>query len=74
MEKVKYRLINQRLAPRRTKLEIPGWAGGREPRANGSHEQVWHCDVVLCRRRRTLFIDRLQQRLGRSAAFEAERK
>ena len=43
MEKVKYRLNNPRLAPRRTKLEIPGWAGKREPRANGSHEQVWHC-------------------------------
>ena len=27
----------------RTRLEIPGWAGEREPRANGSREQVWHC-------------------------------
>ena len=43
MEKVKYRLNDPRLAPRRTKLEIPGWAGKREPRANGSREQVWHC-------------------------------
>ncbi len=43
MEKVKYRLNNPRLAPRRTKLEIPGWAGKREPRADGSREQVWHC-------------------------------
>jgi hypothetical protein len=43
MDKVKYRLNNSRLAPRRTRLEIPGWAGSREPRASGSHEQVWHC-------------------------------
>ncbi len=43
MEKVKYRVTNPRLAPRRTKLEIPSWAGRREPRANGSREQVWHC-------------------------------
>jgi hypothetical protein len=43
MQKVKYRLNDPRLAPRRTRLEIPGWAGEREPRANGSREQVWHC-------------------------------
>ena len=43
MEKVKYRLNDPRLAPRRTRLEIPGWAGKREPRADGSREQVWHC-------------------------------
>jgi hypothetical protein len=35
MNKVKYRLNDARLAPRRTKLEIPGWAGKREPRADG---------------------------------------
>jgi len=43
MREVKYRLNDARLAPRRTKLEIPGWAGEREPRADGSHEHVWHC-------------------------------
>jgi hypothetical protein len=43
MDKVKYRLNDPRLAPRRTRLEIPGWAGKSEPRANGSREQVWHC-------------------------------
>src|ERR1700739_292636 len=43
MDKVKYRLTAHRLAPRRTRLEIPGWAGKREPRADGSREQVWHC-------------------------------
>ena len=32
-----------RLAPRRTKLEIPGWAGNRDPRKDGAREQVWHC-------------------------------
>ena len=36
MDKVKYRLNDPRLAPRRTKLEIPGWAGKREPRTDGS--------------------------------------
>jgi hypothetical protein len=40
---VKYRLYNPALSPRRTKLEIPGWAGNSEPRANGSHEYAWHC-------------------------------
>src|SRR5258708_7949222 len=43
MDKVKYGLNDARLAPRRTKLEIPGWSGTREPRVDGSHEQVWHC-------------------------------
>jgi hypothetical protein len=43
MDPVKYRLNDPRLAPRRTKLEIPGWAGQRQPRADGSREQVWHC-------------------------------
>ena len=40
---VKYRLFEPRLAPRRTKLEVPGWAGKREPRKDGSHEYAWHC-------------------------------
>lgn len=43
MKQVRYRMNDPRLAPRRTRMEIPGWAGEREPRANGSHEQVWHC-------------------------------
>ena len=43
MNIVKYRTREPGLRPRRTKLEIPGWAGGREPRADGSHEYVWHC-------------------------------
>lgn len=43
MQTVKYRLFDPRLKPRRTKLEMPGWAGKAEPRRDGSHEQVWHC-------------------------------
>jgi len=43
MSIVKFRLNDPGLRPRRTKLEIPGWAGQKEPRANGSHEYAWHC-------------------------------
>ena len=43
MRNVTYRMNDRRLAPRRTKLEIPGWSGQREQRADGSHEYVWHC-------------------------------
>jgi hypothetical protein len=43
MPVVKYRTINPELRPRRTRLEVPGWAGASEPRANGSHEYPWHC-------------------------------
>lgn len=24
-------------------MPVPGWAGAAEPRADGSHEQVWRC-------------------------------
>jgi hypothetical protein len=43
MPVVKYRAVNPRLAPRRTRLEVPGWAGEPEPRIDGSHEHPWHC-------------------------------
>jgi hypothetical protein len=43
MHKIKYRLHDPKLRPRRTKLEIPGWAGNPEPRRDGAHEYVWHC-------------------------------
>jgi hypothetical protein len=43
MQTVKYRLFEPRLAPRRTKIEVPGWGGVKEPRKDGSHEQAWHC-------------------------------
>jgi hypothetical protein len=43
MPTVKYRSINPNLHPRRTRLEVPGWAGESEPRVDGSHEYPWHC-------------------------------
>src|ERR1700730_16167529 len=43
MQIVKLRYQERGLQPRRTKLEIPGWGGDRQPRAEGSTEQVWHC-------------------------------
>ena len=43
MQTVKYRLVDPRLRPRRTKLDMPGWGGEPEPRKDGSHQQVWHC-------------------------------
>lgn len=43
MHTVKFRLVEPRLAPRRTKIEVPGWAGQPEPRQDGSHEYGWHC-------------------------------
>jgi hypothetical protein len=43
VRKLKYRMSGDDLRPRRTKLEIPGWAGSPERRADGSHEQPWHC-------------------------------
>ena len=43
MPEVKYRLHGSRPAPRPTKMSVPGWAGDREPRTDGSHEQPWHC-------------------------------
>ena len=43
MQTIKYRLFEPRLAPRRTRIEVPGWAGKPEPRRDGSHEYAWHC-------------------------------
>jgi hypothetical protein len=43
MDEVKYRLVNPGLRPRRTKLEMPGWAGQPGPRADGAQEYAWHC-------------------------------
>ena len=40
---VKYRSFTPALNPRRTKLEVPGWGGERQPRKDGSMEQAWHC-------------------------------
>jgi len=43
MHTVRYRLFEPRLTPRRTRPEVPGWAGNKEPRRDGSHEYAWHC-------------------------------
>src|ERR1700739_1364318 len=43
LQTVKYRLLEPRMAPRRTKIEGPGWGGSKEPRKDGSCEQAWHC-------------------------------
>ena len=43
MHTVTFRLANPGICPRRTKLQVPGWAGPAQPRRDGSHEQVWHC-------------------------------
>jgi hypothetical protein len=43
MPEMKYRVVGPGLPPRRTEMPIPGWAGDPKPRADGSHEQVWHC-------------------------------
>ena len=43
MNEVKFRLVNPALRPRRTKLEMPGWGGKPEPRADGAQEYAWHC-------------------------------
>jgi hypothetical protein len=43
MLEIKYRLAVPGLRPRRTKLEMPGWAGKPAPRTDGSHEYAWHC-------------------------------
>ena len=43
MPLVKYRTHTPNLVARRTKVEVPGWAGQQEPRTDGSHEYPWHC-------------------------------
>jgi hypothetical protein len=43
MPLVKYRLHGRRPAPRKVEMPIPGWGGAAQPRADGSHEQPWHC-------------------------------
>jgi len=43
MHMLKYRVTEPGLAPRRTKLQVPGWSGQPEPRADGSQEYAWHC-------------------------------
>ena len=40
---VKYRIHGDRPPPQLIKVRVPGWAGENQPRADGSHEQPWHC-------------------------------
>jgi hypothetical protein len=43
MPTLKYRLHGHRPPPQPIQLQIPGWGGAQQPRADGSHEQPWHC-------------------------------
>jgi hypothetical protein len=43
MTTVKFRLTRPQLNPRPIRLELPGWAGQPEKRADGAHEYPWHC-------------------------------
>jgi hypothetical protein len=43
MPELKYRLHGQRSPPQAIRLDVPGWGGAAQPRADGSHEQPWHC-------------------------------
>jgi len=43
MPTVTYRLHGHRPPPRPIKITVPSWAGGKDPREDGSHEQPWHC-------------------------------
>lgn len=43
MPVVKYRVHGHRPPPQPIKISVPGWAGARDPREDGSHEQPWHC-------------------------------
>ncbi|MDE2405323.1 MAG: hypothetical protein KGM17_11715 [Sphingomonadales bacterium] len=43
MPLVRFRQSGQRIPPRPIRMNVPGWGGDRQPRADGSHEQPWHC-------------------------------
>jgi hypothetical protein len=43
MPLMKYRMLGPGLPPQPIEMPVPGWAGDPQPRADGSHEQVWHC-------------------------------
>jgi hypothetical protein len=40
---VKFRQFGDRPAPQPIRITVPGWAGDKDPRADGKHEQPWHC-------------------------------
>jgi hypothetical protein len=43
MPKITYRMHNDRPPPQAIRVTVPGWAGDKQPRADGNHEQPWHC-------------------------------
>lgn len=43
MPVVKFRQFGRRPAPQPIRIAVPGWAGDRQPREDGRHEQPWHC-------------------------------
>jgi hypothetical protein len=40
---VKVRRHDDRPPPSPIRITVPGWAGAKDPRVDGSHEQAWHC-------------------------------
>ena len=43
MPVVKFRQMGNRPAPQLIRIVVPGWAGDKQPRVTGNHEQPWHC-------------------------------
>jgi hypothetical protein len=43
MPVVKFRQFGDRPAPQPIRIAVPGWAGDKQPREDGRHEQPWHC-------------------------------
>ncbi|HEX3700987.1 MAG TPA: hypothetical protein VHV27_09970 [Phenylobacterium sp.] len=43
MPVITYRLHGERPPPQPIAVPVPGWGGQAQPRADGSHEQPWHC-------------------------------
>ncbi|WP_454883404.1 hypothetical protein [Sphingomonas oryzagri] len=43
MPTVRYRIHGHRPPPQPIKINVPGWAGSKDQRLDGSHEQPWHC-------------------------------
>ena len=43
MPQIRYRSHGGRPPPQVVRVRVPGWAGDPQPRADGSHEQPWHC-------------------------------
>ena len=40
---VTFRQHGNRPPPQLIHIDVPGWAGTKQPRGDGSHEQPWHC-------------------------------